>query len=92
MQTTRQKSSQLLKKSITHSIFEKAFPASARFGARHRVLICGNPTATSRDFQGSRFDTRKHLLYDHSADGIQRLISVIGGKLTTAAELARECI
>ncbi len=35
--------------------------------------------------------TRKHVLYDHSADGIQRLISVVGGKLTTAAELAREC-
>ena len=46
------------------------------------------PVGTSKD-PGSI--TRKHLLYDHSADGIQRLISVVGGKLTTAAELAREC-
>ena len=35
--------------------------------------------------------TRRHFLHDHSDDGAARLISVIGGKLTTAASLAREC-
>ena len=35
--------------------------------------------------------TRRHFLHDHSDDGADRLISVIGGKLTTAASLAREC-
>jgi glycerol-3-phosphate dehydrogenase len=35
--------------------------------------------------------TRRHFLHDHSDDGAQKLISVIGGKLTTAASLAREC-
>jgi glycerol-3-phosphate dehydrogenase len=35
--------------------------------------------------------TRRHFLHDHSEDGAARLISVIGGKLTTAAALAREC-
>jgi glycerol-3-phosphate dehydrogenase len=35
--------------------------------------------------------TRKHFLYDHSDEGAARMISVIGGKLTTAAALAREC-
>jgi glycerol-3-phosphate dehydrogenase len=35
--------------------------------------------------------TRRHFLHDHEADGAARLISVIGGKLTTAASLAREC-
>jgi glycerol-3-phosphate dehydrogenase len=35
--------------------------------------------------------TRKHYLHDHSDDGATQMISVIGGKLTTAAELAREC-
>ncbi len=35
--------------------------------------------------------TRRHFLHDHTADGAARLISVIGGKLTTAAALAREC-
>lgn len=35
--------------------------------------------------------TRRHILHDHSDDGAAHLISVIGGKLTTAASLAREC-
>lgn len=35
--------------------------------------------------------TRRHFLHDHTRDGATRLISVIGGKLTTAASLAREC-
>lgn len=35
--------------------------------------------------------TRRHFLHDHADDGAQRMISVIGGKLTTAASLAREC-
>jgi glycerol-3-phosphate dehydrogenase len=35
--------------------------------------------------------TRKHFLHDHAEDGAEHMISVIGGKLTTAAELARQC-
>jgi glycerol-3-phosphate dehydrogenase len=35
--------------------------------------------------------TRRHFLHDHADDGAQHMISVIGGKLTTAAELARQC-
>jgi len=35
--------------------------------------------------------TRRHILHDHAEDGAGRLISVLGGKLTTAAALAREC-
>ena len=35
--------------------------------------------------------TRRHFLHDHSGEGASRMISVIGGKLTTAASLAREC-
>jgi len=35
--------------------------------------------------------TRRHSLHDHAKEGVQRMISVIGGKLTTAAQLAREC-
>lgn len=36
--------------------------------------------------------TRKHYLHDHKVDGAVGMISVIGGKLTTAAQLARECL
>jgi len=35
--------------------------------------------------------TRRHFLHDHGKHGVERMISIIGGKLTTAAELAREC-
>jgi glycerol-3-phosphate dehydrogenase len=35
--------------------------------------------------------TRRHFLHDHAEDGAEHMISVIGGKLTTAAELARQC-
>ena len=35
--------------------------------------------------------SRRHFLHDHTDDGAARLISVIGGKLTTAASLARQC-
>ena len=34
--------------------------------------------------------TRRHSLHDHSAEGAAGMISVIGGKLTTAAALARD--
>jgi glycerol-3-phosphate dehydrogenase len=34
--------------------------------------------------------TRRHILHDHTPDGASRMISLIGGKLTTAASLARE--
>jgi glycerol-3-phosphate dehydrogenase len=40
-----------------------------------------NPSAVSR----------KHYLHDHTADGAAQMLSVIGGKLTTAGSLAREC-
>jgi glycerol-3-phosphate dehydrogenase len=36
--------------------------------------------------------SRRHYLHDHSAEGAAGMISVIGGKLTTAASLARECV
>ena len=36
--------------------------------------------------------TRRHFLHDHSQQGAAGMISVIGGKLTTAASLARECV
>lgn len=35
--------------------------------------------------------SRKHFLHDHTPDGAANMVSVIGGKLTTAAQLAREC-
>jgi glycerol-3-phosphate dehydrogenase len=36
--------------------------------------------------------SRRHVLFDHANDGGRGVISVIGGKLTTAAKLARDCV
>ncbi len=35
--------------------------------------------------------TRRHFLHDHAKEGVQQMISIIGGKLTTAAALGRQC-
>jgi glycerol-3-phosphate dehydrogenase len=35
--------------------------------------------------------TRRHILHDHTGEGAAHMLSVIGGKLTTAASLARDC-
>jgi glycerol-3-phosphate dehydrogenase len=35
--------------------------------------------------------TRRHIVREHSDDGARGFVSIIGGKLTTAAALAREC-
>jgi len=35
--------------------------------------------------------TRRHIVHDHADEGAAHMLSVIGGKLTTAASLAREC-
>lgn len=35
--------------------------------------------------------TRRHFIHDHSEEGAAGMLSIIGGKLTTAASLAREC-
>ncbi|HYN15370.1 MAG TPA: glycerol-3-phosphate dehydrogenase/oxidase, partial [Terriglobales bacterium] len=35
--------------------------------------------------------TRRHFLHDHADNGARGMISVVGGKLTTAATVAREC-
>jgi glycerol-3-phosphate dehydrogenase len=34
---------------------------------------------------------RRHVLHDHASDGAAGMISLVGGKLTTAASVAREC-
>jgi glycerol-3-phosphate dehydrogenase len=36
--------------------------------------------------------TRKHIIYDHSKEGVQNLISLIGGKLTTYRNVGEEMV
>jgi glycerol-3-phosphate dehydrogenase len=54
----------------------------ATAGVRPLPFSPGNPLAAI---------TRRHVLHDHGDDGVGGMISVIGGKLTTAAAVALEC-
>ena len=70
--------------------FAHLFPRSGLSPADIRYDFAGiRPLAYS---PGKSFSsvTRKHLLHDHADEGAAGLISVIGGKLTTAASLARD--
>lgn len=62
--------------------FEAGDITHAYSGVRPLPFSPGRPSATI---------TRRHIFHDHVEDGVAGVISVIGGKLTTAASLAREC-
>jgi glycerol-3-phosphate dehydrogenase len=68
----------------------RLFP-KAKLSAREiRYAFAGvRPLPYSPGNQASAV-TRRHFLHDHAGEGAAKMISVIGGKLTTAASLARE--
>ena len=71
--------------------FVQLFPRVKLSAADIRYTFAGvRPLAFSSKEDASAV-TRKHYLHDHTQDGAEHMISVIGGKLTTAAELARQC-
>jgi glycerol-3-phosphate dehydrogenase len=47
------------------------------------------PYAPGREYAAI---TRRAILHDHAGEGAAGLMSVVGGKLTTAASLARRCV
>lgn len=66
------------------------FP-KAKLSAQHiKYAFAGVRPLPNSDDKPSAV-TRQHILHDHSSDGAARMISVVGGKLTTALSLAREC-
>ena len=70
--------------------FERLFPRSGLSKVDIRYSFAGIrplPYAPGKKYSDV---TRRHILHDHREDGAAGLISVIGGKLTTAASLARE--
>jgi glycerol-3-phosphate dehydrogenase len=70
---------------------QKMFPRSAISADQIRYAFAGIrplPFAPGKDPNGV---SRHHFLRDHTGDGAKHMISVIGGKLTTATELARQC-
>ena len=63
-------------------------------GVEHRNVLYAysgvRPLAQAREgvFEGAI--SRRSLIVDHSSEGVQELVSIVGGKLTTAAELGRK--
>jgi glycerol-3-phosphate dehydrogenase len=72
------------------SSFLRLFPHSGITKADIRYSFAGVrplPYAPGKKYSAI---TRRHILHDHREEGAAGLISVIGGKLTTAASLARD--
>jgi glycerol-3-phosphate dehydrogenase len=70
--------------------FLRLFPESGVTKSDIRYTFAGIrplPRAPGKKYSAV---TRKHILHDHADDRALGLISVIGGKLTTAASLARD--
>jgi len=71
---------------------QRLFPAAPITRDDIRFAFAGvRPLPYSPDSQPLAI-SRRHYLHDHAEDGARGMISVIGGKLTTAASLARECV
>jgi glycerol-3-phosphate dehydrogenase len=69
----------------------KLFPKAKLSAHDIRYAFAGvRPLPNSPDDKPSAV-TRRHFLHDHGNEGAAKMISIVGGKLTTAASLAREC-
>ena len=70
--------------------FARLFPNSALTPADIRYTFAGIRPLPYAPGKTSSSVTRRHVLHEHADDGAAGMLSVIGGKLTTAASLARE--
>jgi glycerol-3-phosphate dehydrogenase len=70
--------------------FCRLFPRSGLTKADIRYSFAGvRPLPFSPGKKPSTV-TRRHIIHDHKDDGVAGLLSLVGGKLTTATSLARE--
>ena len=72
--------------------FARLFPRSGLTQADIRYDFAGIRPLPFAPGKSSSSVTRRHILHDHAGEGAAGLISVIGGKLTTAASLARDVV
>jgi glycerol-3-phosphate dehydrogenase len=73
------------------SSVQQLFPSAKLSYDAIRYAFAGvRPLPFSRNRNANAI-TRRHYLHDHGPDGASNMLSVIGGKLTTAGQLAREC-
>ena len=72
---------------LLHTV-DPTIPAREACAARHQIRVRRHPSSSLFAFGETLRRSRAVMcLHDHSDDGAARLISVIGGKLTTAASL-----
>lgn len=72
--------------------FARLFPRSGLTQADISYDFAGIRPLPFAPGKASSSVTRRHVLHDHTDEGAAGLISVIGGKLTTAASLARDVV
>ncbi len=70
--------------------FLRLFPNSGLQQTDIRYAFAGIRPLPYAPGQKASAVTRKHILHDHQPEGASHMISIIGGKLTTAASLARQ--
>lgn len=68
----------------------RMFPKSGLSKADIRYTFAGIRPLPYSPGKKAAAITRRHIIHDHQDDGAAGLISIIGGKLTTAMSLARE--
>jgi len=71
--------------------FKRLFPAVEVLGSDITFAFAGIRPLPYSPGESPAALSRRHHLIDHSDDGARGMISVIGGKLTTAGWIAREC-
>ena len=72
--------------------FVRLFPRSGLTKADIRYAFAGIRPLPFSPTKKMASITRKHIIHDHEEDGLGGLLSVIGGKLTTALSVAREIV
>jgi glycerol-3-phosphate dehydrogenase len=72
--------------------FTRLFPHSGLTAADIRFTFAGIRPLPCSPGKAPSLITRKHILHDHAQEGAAGLISLIGGKLTTATSVAREVV
>src|SRR5579859_6453324 len=70
--------------------FTRLFPCTGLTQADIRYSFAGIRPLPYTPKQEAAAITRRHIIHDHDPEGAAGMISIIGGKLTTAASLARE--
>jgi glycerol-3-phosphate dehydrogenase len=70
---------------------QQMFPAAHMSASDIRYAFAGVRPLPFSPGQNAAAISRRHFLINHAEEGAANVISVIGGKLTTAASLAREC-